>query len=163
MTIIRDRVSGFMADGMLEALGFPDSRESRRPPGRLAGLATVVVVKVLLVCDAAWVRNQVRAALSGSAEIVEVTDPRRAETVADSEDISAAIVDMQVGSMGGIAITRALKGVTPGVGHIVLLLDRRADKFIAKRAGSDAWLLKPFSAQELRAVLADVRPIGAQR
>ena len=35
--------------------------------------------------------------------------------------------------MGGMAITRALKGVTPGVGPIVLLLDRRVDKFIAKR------------------------------
>ena len=52
-----------------------DSSEPRRPPGELGGLATVEVVKVLLVCDAAWVRNQVRAALSGSAEIVEVTDP----------------------------------------------------------------------------------------
>ena len=118
---------------------------------------------MLVVSDAPWVRNQVRAALSGSSEIVEVTDPYQAETVAAAEGGDAAIVDMQVGSMGGMAIIRALKGVTPGVGPIVLLLDRRADAFIAKRAGADAWLLKPFSAQELRSVLATVLPVGADR
>ena len=108
---------------------------------------------MLLVCDVPWVRNQVRAALNGAWDIVEVTDPYQAEVVADSEGGDAVIVDMQVGSMGGMAITRALKGVTPDPGPIILLLDRRVDAFIAKRAGADASLLKPFSAQELRAVL----------
>ena len=109
--------------------------------------------------DASWVRNQVRAALSGSAEIVEVTDPYRVETAAPGTDLS--IVDMQVGSMGGMAITRALKAITPATGPIVLLLDRSADAFIAKRAGADGWLAKPFSAQALRRTLAEVAPLGA--
>lgn len=138
-------------------------------PGGTAGpevagdgrLATVMIVRLLLVADATWVRNQVRAALSGSWDIVDVTDPYQAEAVASTEAAEAAIVDMQVGSMGGMAITRALKGVTPEVGPIVLLLDRRADAFIARRAGADAWLLKPFTAQALRSVLAGVLPVGA--
>jgi len=120
-------------------------------------------VKVLLVCDVPWVRNQVQAALSGSHEIVSVRDPYDAEVVAVAEAADLAIVDMQVGSMGGMAITRALKGASLGVGPIVLLLDRRADAFIAKRAGADAWLLKPFTAQELRSVLARVIPLGVER
>lgn len=120
-------------------------------------------MKVLLVCDVPWVQNQVRAALSGAHEIMGVTDPYDAEEVAVAEDADLAIVDMQVGSMGGMAITRALKGAAPGVGPIVLLLDRRADAFIAKRAGADAWLLKPFAAQELRSVLASVVPMGVDR
>lgn len=119
------------------------------------------IVRLLLVADAAWVRNQVRAALSGSWEIVDVTDPYLVEAVASTESAEAAIVDMQVGSMGGMAITRALKGVTPETGPVVLLLDRRADEFIARRSGADAWLLKPFTAQELRSVLAGVLPVGA--
>ena len=102
-------------------------------------------------------------ALSGAHEIVTVTDPYDAEEVAVAEDADLSIVDMQVGSMGGMAITRALKGATPGVGRIVLLLDRRADAFIAKRAGADAWLLKPFAAQELRSVLTAVVPVGVDR
>ena len=80
------------------------------------------------MCDVPWVRNQVRAALSGSHEIVSVRDPYDAEVVAVAEGADLAIVDMQVGSMGGMAITRALKGANPGVGPIVLLLDRRAGR-----------------------------------
>ena len=118
---------------------------------------------MLLVADARWVRNQVRAALSGSSEIVEVTDPYEVEMVAAAEQADTAIVDMQVGSMGGMALTRALKGVSPGTTRIVLLLDRRVDEFIARRAGADAWLLKPFNAQELRSVLASAQPVGADR
>lgn len=114
---------------------------------------------MLLVSDASWVRNQVRAALSGSAEIVEVDDPYQVEAAAPGTDLS--IVDMQVGSMGGMAITRTLKAMTPATGPIVLLLDRQADAFIAKRSGADAWLAKPFNAQALRRVLADVTPVGA--
>lgn len=122
-----------------------------------------MAVNVLLICDVPWVRNQVRAALSGAGDIVEITDPYQVEIVAGSEGGDLAIVDMQVGSMGGMAITRTLKGLSPEFGPIVLLLDRSADAFIAKRSGADAWLLKPFSAQELRAVIDSVVPIGADR
>ena len=122
-----------------------------------------MTVNVLLVCDVPWVRNQVRAALSGAGDIVEITDPYQVEVVATSEGGDLAIVDMQVGSMGGMAITRALKGVSSEFGPIILLLDRQADAFIAKRAGADAWLLKPFSAQELRAAIESVVPVGADR
>ena len=120
-------------------------------------------MNVLLVCDVPWVQNQVRAALSGAADIVEITDPYDAEEVATSDGGDLAIVDMQVGSMGGMAITRALKSVSPEFGPIILLLDRRADTFIAKRAAADAWLLKPFSAQELRSAIESVLPVGADR
>lgn len=130
--------------------------------GRLGEVATVDTVKAMLVCDVPWVQNQVRAALSGAYEIVSVTDPYDAEEVAILEGPDLAIVDMQVGSMGGMAITRILKGATSGFGPIVLLLDRRADSFIARRAGADAWLLKPFAAQELRSVLAEVAPVGVE-
>ena len=140
-----------------------DDRRGSPGRGMGAGVATVEVVKVLVVSDAPWVRNQVRAALSGWADIVEVGDPYQVETVAAEEGGAAAIVDMQVGSMGGMAIIRNLKGVSPDLGAIVLLLDRRVDAFIARRAGADAWLLKPFSAQELRSVLAAVLPVGADR
>jgi AmiR/NasT family two-component response regulator len=34
-----------------------------------------------------------------------------------------------------------------------MLLDREADGFLAKRAGADAWVVKPFQAHQLRLAL----------
>ena len=49
---------------------------------------------------------------------------------------------------------------TPRIGTLVpilLLLDRSADAFLAKRAGADDWLIKPFSPQDLRASVDSIR------
>jgi DNA-binding response OmpR family regulator len=124
------------------------------------------MARVLLVADTPWVRNQTKAALAGpDTEIVEVTDPRAALDQADETGADIAIVDMQVGSMGGMAITRSLKdgaisGDVDGM-PILLLLDRSADGFLAKRAGADAWLIKPFTPQDLRASVDQL--LGAAR
>jgi DNA-binding response OmpR family regulator len=69
--------------------------------------------------------------------------------------MDAVIVDMQVQSMGGMAVVRDIRaafqsGPRP---RTVLLLDRSADTFLAKRAGADAWVLKPFQDSELRTAL----------
>jgi len=111
---------------------------------------------VLLVADDDWVRNDVEGSLADpTTQVVTVSDPRLVvgESVGLTPDLF--LVDMQVGSMGGMAVTRALKeafgsGVL-GRAPIVLLLDRSADEFLARRAAADAWVLKPFSAQALRA------------
>ena len=111
---------------------------------------------VLLVADDAWVRNDVEGSLADpTTKVVTVADPRSVVTEAVHLAPDLFLVDMQVGSMGGMAVTRALKeafgsGVLRRV-PIVLLLDRSADEFLAKRAAADAWVLKPFSAQALRA------------
>lgn len=115
---------------------------------------------ILLVADADWVRNDVAAALSDPATTLTVEhDPRAAARRVAEQRFDAAIVDMQVGSMGGMALVRTLEnGIRNGVSEdmrIVLLLDRSADVFLARRAGADAYLVKPFTAQDLRARLAD--------
>ncbi len=101
------------------------------------------------------------SALSGIASVVEVADPFAATSQGDGVDL--AIVDMQVGTMGSMAITRGLKSTPSFDGAIIILLDREADAFIAKRAGADAWLTKPFSAQALRAKLSEVSSLRAVR
>jgi DNA-binding response OmpR family regulator len=112
--------------------------------------------KALLVCDTPWVLNEVLASLStGGWEVEATDDPAQASTKAAEGDVEAVIIDMQVQSMGGMAVIRDLKaayqdGRRP---RTVLLLDRSADQFLAKRAGADAWLLKPFQSSELRAAL----------
>lgn len=125
-------------------------------------MTTLRRMNVLLVADSPWVINQVHAALGGSHEIVEVRDPYTAEQAATTAEAGVILIDMQVGSMGGMALTRALKGVAmtgeAPASPIVLLLDRRADEFLARRSGADAWLIKPFTTQDLHAVLAGVVP-----
>ncbi len=36
---------------------------------------------------------------------------------------------------------------------VVLLLDRTADEFLARRSAADGWVVKPFTPQQLRAAI----------
>ncbi len=121
---------------------------------------------LLLVADDTWVENDVAAAVTDPGTIIETIDePDRAAEMLAGQRFDAAIVDMQVGSMGGMAIIRLLKDAmasedvdpTP----IILLLDRQADTFLAKRAGADSFIVKPFSSQQLRSALTAFDPAGA--
>ncbi len=111
---------------------------------------------VLVVSDASWVSNGVRASLAvGDWDIAELDDPRQAlDTVLETRPESM-VVDMQVGSMGGMAVVRAIRDeVEPAERpRMVLLLDRSADKFLAHRAGADACVMKPIKASDLRLAL----------
>lgn len=115
---------------------------------------------ILLVADEPWVHNAVRSALvSPDVAIIPESDPARAAPRIAADAIDAAVVDMQVGSMGGMAVTRAIRA-SASLGDsedipVILLLDRRADAFLAKRAGAAAWVLKPFDAHELRSAIAE--------
>lgn len=110
----------------------------------------------MLVADATWVSNEVRAALSlGDWDIDEVTDPREVVELARERQPYAVVVDMQVGSMGGMAVIRGIRGEIDAAARprTVLLLDRAVDEFLAKRAGADACVLKPINASVLRTAL----------
>ena len=114
---------------------------------------------MIVVTDATWIENDVRASLTDADIVVHrVSDPRLAVDAAVEHGASVAIIDLQVGSKGGMAVVRALKGAFDN-GQIdairtVLLLDRSADEFLARRAGADVSVLKPFTAQDLRAAVA---------
>jgi DNA-binding response OmpR family regulator len=114
--------------------------------------------KVLVVADEAWVRNEVHATLTASEyELVDHEDPATAADTAVAEGIDVLVADLQVGAMGGMAITRAVREATgdidsPGL-PVVLLLDRSADGFLAKRAGAAAWLTKPVTSHELQSAV----------
>lgn len=109
--------------------------------------------KALLVTDASWVANDVRAALAvDNWEISLLDDPKLAADVVDHLRPAAIIIDMQVQSMGGMAIIRSVRGAFQDspLPRVVLLLDRSADRFLARRALADAAVLKPIVADELR-------------
>lgn len=114
--------------------------------------------RVLVVADTPWVVNDVKSALSlPGFELTEHDDPRNLVAAMAEHRPDVAVVDLQVGSMGGMAITRSIKnasqaGDLPEV-PVVLLLDRAADGFLAKRAAAHSWLVKPFDPHQLREAL----------
>ncbi len=125
------------------------------------------MAKVLLVADAEWVINDVRAALSDPAhELVEVADPREAEDAWYDEEPDVVVVDLQVGSMGGFAVTRSLRSAASALNEsptpTILLLDRTVDTFLAGRSGADAWLLKPLAAFDLRERIGELTAAAAE-
>lgn len=115
-------------------------------------------MQLLLVADAGWVRNDVEASLPSSEWTIHYAEPRLVVETAIDHPPTAVIVDMQVGSMGGMAVIRRLRDAI-AMGEIekvplILLLDRNVDRFIAVRSGADRSLVKPFTAQAFRQTLA---------
>jgi DNA-binding response OmpR family regulator len=112
-------------------------------------------VHILLATDADWIVDEVTAALGGPDTSFTVCRSGYvvSKTVADRNP-DLVITDLQVGSMGGMAITMALRldesaGVLPHV-PVVMLLDRSADVYLAQRSQAEAWLIKPLDALRLR-------------
>jgi CheY-like chemotaxis protein len=129
-----------------------------QPGRRRAG--NVPRVHVLLATDANWIVDEVTAAIGGpDTSFTVVRDGRAVSKLVTEREPDVVITDMQVGTMGGMAITMGLRldasaGAVPAV-PIVMLLDREVDVFLASRAGADCWLVKPLDALRLRrAVLA---------
>ncbi len=119
-------------------------------------------MKVLLVADEPWIRNEANAALSDPGTVIrEITDPRQVARVAEEFEPDVVVVDLQVGSMGGMAVARTLREAEfleeIASAPIVLLLDRSADEFIAGRSAADAWVVKPFTPQQLRAAIVTAK------
>jgi DNA-binding response OmpR family regulator len=113
---------------------------------------------ILVASDAAFIRDEVGAALEGDYEVLYVGGGRDVRPALETYNVDLAIVDMQIGSMGGIAATMdiRLEEGAGRIGHVavLLLLDRRADVFMARRAGAEGFLVKPLSPLKLRRAVA---------
>jgi DNA-binding response OmpR family regulator len=114
----------------------------------------------LLATDADWIVEQVGAALDGPDVRWTVARAGRAvrnavaRAVADGQPPDLAILDLQIGTMGGVAVCLDLRleesaGRLPHV-PVLMLLDRSADVFLAQRPGAEGWLIKPLDAIRLR-------------
>jgi DNA-binding response OmpR family regulator len=116
------------------------------------------VATVLLASDLASLRRELETVLAGpDIDIVEASSG--AETVARVTEggVDLVVVDLQIGSMGGMAITMELRNLESYGGadavSVLMLLDRRPDVFLARRAGADGFLVKPLDPQRLRSAV----------
>ena len=120
---------------------------------------------ILIATDAQWVLNEVQAALDSPATTFEVvTNGRNVAKAVAEQTPDIAILDLQVGSMGGMAITMDLRldessNSLPHV-PILMLLDRRADVHMARRSGADGWVIKPLDALRLRKAVREIAAGG---
>jgi len=118
-------------------------------------------MKVLVAADAEWVRKQVRAAfVAPNQEVVEVTRGQDVRSAFAEHEPDLVILDMQIGNMGGVAVAIDLR-LEESAGrldraNIMLLLDREADRFLAKRVDADAELVKPVDPGTLRRTVAEL-------
>ncbi len=110
---------------------------------------------ILLATDAQWVLDEVHAALgTPETSFVVCSDGRDVANVVKQRTPDLAVLDLQCGSMGAMAITMDLRldhsdGRSPLV-PVLMLLDRVADVHLAKRSGAQGWLIKPLDSLRLR-------------
>ena len=119
------------------------------------------MAKILVATDGSWVRDQVRIALlAPGTQLVEVTRGQDVRDTFARIDPDLVVLDLQIGNMGGIAACLHLRHEAgmerlPEV-PVLMLLDRQADVFLAKRSGADGWVVKPLDAFTLRTAAAAI-------
>ncbi|MHB8438584.1 MAG: response regulator [Acidimicrobiales bacterium] len=114
---------------------------------------------IVVASDAPSVRADVRAVVGEpGTEVVEVCSGPEAVAVVAALDVDLVVVDLQMANMGGMAVTLELHleesyGNLPAV-PVLMLLDRRADVFLARRSGAEGWVVKPLDPMRLRRAVA---------
>jgi DNA-binding response OmpR family regulator len=118
---------------------------------------------ILIASDSQWVREDVKAVLDDPDTTVrEVTRGAQVRGEVERQAPDLAVIDLQIGKMGGMATVLDLRleeggGRLPHV-PVLMLLDRRADVFLARRSQAEGYIVKPFDPMRLgraiRAVLA---------
>ena len=113
------------------------------------------VPEIIIATDSAAVLEEIRSVVEGDGTTVRWV--RRGEDVRESINARPAdllIADMQIDTMGGIAVTIDLR-LEADAGRLIdcpvlIVLDRRADVFLAKRSGAEGWIIKPLDPIRLR-------------
>jgi DNA-binding response OmpR family regulator len=105
--------------------------------------------------DADHVLNDVAAALGGpDVSFTVCRNGRDVSAVVKQRTPDLVVLDLQIGSMGGMAVTMALRldesaGTLAHV-PVLMLLDRQADIHLAKRCAADRYLVKPLDPLTLK-------------
>jgi DNA-binding response OmpR family regulator len=122
------------------------------------------VPNLLLATDADYLFDEIDAALGGPYTVHRVRAGADVLPAVRQIDPVVVLLDLQIGNMGGMATCLNLRleereGRVP-TRKIVMLLDREADIFLAQRAESDGWLIKPLDAFRLRRAIKAVLDSG---
>ena len=116
---------------------------------------------VLIASDVPSLRQELSAMLEGpDVDIVEAASGPDVLRLVREGGVDLVVTDLQIGAMGGMAITMELRHDESYLPNdpvsVLMLLDRRADVFLARRCGADGFLVKPLDPQRVRAAVRTV-------
>jgi DNA-binding response OmpR family regulator len=116
--------------------------------------------EVLVVSDSSNVREAVVASLPDTGITVrELNHGADVGPAVKARKPNLIVLDQQIGRMGGMATCLELH-LEQGAGRlphvpVLMLLDRRADVFLARRSEAEGWVVKPLDPMRLgRAISA---------
>jgi DNA-binding response OmpR family regulator len=110
--------------------------------------------EMLVVSDSSHVRDSVIASVSDpSVTAIELTHGADVLPAVRKSTPALVVLDQQIGHMGGMATCLDLR-LEQGAGRlphvpVLMLLDRRADVFLARRSEAEGWVVKPLDPMRL--------------
>ncbi len=110
---------------------------------------------IIVVSDIPTFGKAIRASVEDrDIAIQEVTSGPELLTAVAGTPPDLVVSDMQVGNMGGMAICLEIRleesyGNLPHI-PVLLVVDRRADVFLARRSHAEGWLVKPLDPLRTR-------------
>ena len=114
---------------------------------------------ILIVDDSPSIRQTITSVLCGAGyQTIEAVDGQDAlDRLHDTQgSISLALVDVNMPRLDGIALCRALRQAE-GSRYIPILMltaeTRRERRDEARQAGATGWIVKPFAAEEVLALV----------
>jgi DNA-binding response OmpR family regulator len=122
---------------------------------RCAPSSLSMMPNILLATDADWIFDEVEAALAGGETTVYRVraGPDVLGAIGEVEP-DLVMLDLQIGNMGGMATCMTIRHEETAeripITAVMMLLDRAADVFLARRCDADGWLIKPLDAFRLR-------------
>ena len=110
---------------------------------------------ILIASDAEWIHRDVRSVLADTGtDVRSVYSGPAVLPACQSKLPDLVVLDLQIGNMGAMAVSLELR-LEEGAGRlghvpVLILLDRRADVYLAHRSDAEGFLLKPLDPLRLR-------------
>ena len=115
---------------------------------------------ILTVDDSASMRQMVKITLSGAGyQVVEAENGADGLTKAKASPANMVVTDLNMPVMDGLTFIRELRKLPEYRGVPIIFLSTESDagvKAQAKEAGATGWIVKPFQAEQLLAVVKKV-------
>ena len=111
---------------------------------------------ILLIDDDPQIRRVLRASLTGQrANVLDAESGEEALELLRLHTVDVVLLDLNMPGMGGLKACRAIRAAWDVPIIVLSVRDSDADKIEALDAGADDYLAKPFSFDELMAVLSE--------